>query len=153
MANQIRKQTTPDAKATIFFFLLLTFVRLLFKWDYYSRAAFISLDINDSWIRYIRVRQWQVLDAVSRFSYTQSLLLPHCHWTMVREGNHQQLPQIPQDSGTSDLESLNPWAQRWCWPILKVVDRVTTGPSKNLNTPMLRACSRLLNQQSPASFK
>ena len=50
-----------DAAATIYF--AAHFVRLLFEGGVYFFGK--PQDINDGWIRYIRVRRWWLLDAVS----------------------------------------------------------------------------------------
>ena len=43
----------------------LLFILLPILYGYYSRVAFISLDINYGWIRYVQVRRWRLLDTVS----------------------------------------------------------------------------------------
>ena len=56
-----------DATVTIYF--TTRFVQLLFEGGYYSRVTFYFFakpgDIKDSWIRYIRVGRWRLLDTVS----------------------------------------------------------------------------------------
>ena len=54
-----------------------SFVQLQFKGSYYSRATLIlwkTLNINNGWIRHVRVWQWWLLDAVSS-THSLSVLL------------------------------------------------------------------------------
>ena len=53
-----------DELPRLLFCSLLVFVQLLFEGGIYFFRK--PADINDGWIRYIPVRQWRLLDAISR---------------------------------------------------------------------------------------
>ena len=77
----------------LFFFLLLTGIwgRLLFEGGIYFFGK--PADINNSWLRYIQVRQWQLLDAVSSMC-SLSVLLSSANLVTVIICTREHLPYI-----------------------------------------------------------